>query len=393
MKVLQLTPYFFLSWSKDRPVELIQEVSKGLVNENHGVTIYSTDVFNKDRQLRNKRTIIDGVEVFEYKSIGRYPFCLSFELMANVSKIIRNFDVVHVHEYRTFPSAIIHHYAKKNNVPYVVQAHGALQQTSEKTLMKKGYDAILGLHILRDAAGVIAVTETEAFQYESMGVRRERIAVIPNSVDLAQYKRLPASGLFKKRYSIPSHEKIVLYLGRLHETKGIDLLIRSFAQVSKEIKDVKLVIAGKDYGCETELRGLVKELNLSSKTIFTGFLPTHEKIEAFVDSDVFVIPTYFGFPHVMLESCACGTPIVTTTKGDELGWIDGNVGYVVQYGSDEEGIRSLGDAIERILGDARINKQFSQRCKEIVEEEFNWTATVKKLEQFYRKVIAEAHAT
>ena len=56
-----------------------------------------------------------------------------------------------------------------------------------------------------------------------------------------------------------------------------------------------------------------------------------EKITIFVDADVFVTPSFSGFPVTFLEACACSTPIITTNKGDELDWIHNKVGYVVEY--------------------------------------------------------------
>jgi len=95
--------------------------------------------------------------------------------------------------------------------------------------------------LLRDASKVIALTQMEADQYRRMGVPEEKIAIIPNGIDLSEYANLPPQGAFKKKYGIKEEEKIVLYLGRIHESKGLGMLAEAFSFVAKETKMLGLL--------------------------------------------------------------------------------------------------------------------------------------------------------
>jgi len=298
-------------------------------------------------------------------------------------KDIHRFDVIHLHEYRTFQNLVVHHYAKKYAVPFVLQAHGTLPRIMTKQRLKWLYDVLFGYRLLRDASKVIALSQMEAEQYRGMGVPEEKIEVIPNGIDLSEYADLPPKGSFKKKFNIPDDKKIILYLGRIHKTKGIDFLVKAYAYLTKNLKyqNAVLVIAGPDDGFLAEVMSLVGSLGISDSVLFTGFMSSDDKLEALVDADVFVTPFFYGFPMTFLEACATVTPIITTTLGDTLEWIDGNVGYVTppKYSDSAK-------AILEIISDDELHEKFSRNCRETVKSKFSLEKVVDKLEQIYKEI-------
>jgi glycosyltransferase involved in cell wall biosynthesis len=296
---------------------------------------------------------------------------------------IRKFDVVHVHSWQQFTDVIVHHYASRYSVPYFMQVHGSLSRVGRK-FRKLLYDSTLGYRVLNKASKVIALNKVEAEQYRSMGVPAEKIAIIPNGIDLSEYAELPPKGSFKKKFNISEDKKIILYLGRIHKTKGIDLLIKAYAYLKNEMKysDAVLVIVGPDDGYLSDAKVLANSLGLYGSVMFTGFISSEDKLMALVDAEVFVTPLFYGFPMTFIEACVAGTPIVTTCLGDTLEWIDGNVGYVVQ-----PTFRDLAEAIYRIVSDDELRRRFSKNCIEIVKSEFLIERVVKKLMKFYEEVV------
>jgi glycosyltransferase involved in cell wall biosynthesis len=217
-----------------------------------------------------------------------------------------------------------------------------------------------------------------------MGVPEEKIAIIPNGIDLSEYAELPPKGSFKKKFNIPEDRKIILYLGRIHRTKGIDFLIRAYAILKNKMnfKDAVLVIAGPDDGYLNEAKALANRLGILNSTVLTGFISSEYKLSALVDADVFVTPSFYGFPMAFLEACAVGTSIVTTSLGDTLEWVDGNVGYVAQPTPSD-----LAEAIYRIISDDELRKKFSRNCIEIVKSEFSIERVVEMLENVYEEAL------
>jgi len=385
MRILQVIPYFYPTWRFGGSVKVAYDISRKLVNRGHSVTVYTSDIKDENLRVGTAFKEVDGINVFYFRnlsiSLAKKKIFITPSLISALKKNVRSFDIVHIHGNRTTLNPIFHHFLKKGSVPYVLQSHGGLPSIG---LSKNLYDLFFGYRLLRDASKVIALTRIEAEQYRSMGVPGEKIAIIPNGIDLSEYADLPPKGSFKRKFNIPEDRKIILYLGRIHKTKGIDLLIRAYAYLKNEMKDKDtiLVIAGPDDGYLNEARTLTNSLEVYNSVIFTGFISNEDKLKALVDAEVFVTPSFYGFPVTFLEACAVGTPIVTTSLGDTLEWIDGNVGYVTQPTP-----RDLAEAIYRIISGAELHRRFSKNCIKIVKSEFSIEKMVKKLMKIYEEVV------
>lgn len=361
--------------------------AKKLTEKGHMVTVYTTDAGNtwSSRLDVMGTEIRDRIKIYYFKNISnsfafRNRIFLPIGSATAIKKNIRNFDIVHLHEYRSLMCIFLHYYAKKNGVPYILQAHGSVLPIFQKQQLKRIFDSLFGYKILKDASRVIALTKTEAEQYIKMGVDEDKIQLVPNGVNLSEYEIMPKKGEFKRKFGLKNDEKIILYAGRLHVSKGIDLLIEAFADISSDLDNTKLVLLGPDDGFRLSLDSLIQKLDLNDKVIFTGFVDSYEKKMAFVDASVFVTPQFSGFPVTFLESCACGTPIITTNNGDELDWINNNVGYVVEYDKDR-----LRDAITYILKNEDVRERFGEKGKLLVRDRFDWDKIVNNLEVIYEK--------
>jgi len=379
MKILQVVS----SW-KGGVIKVAFDVSRMLRELRHEVTIYITNLAFGNSNLDKK----GDVKILSFNSLcsqiaKRVKVYITPRLIPRAREV-RNFDIVHIHGYRTFQNGVIYYFVKKYEVPYILQAHGSLPRIMAKQSLKWLYDVLFGYRLLRDAAKVIALSRVEAEQYRSMGVPEEKIAIIPNGIDLSEYAELPPKGAFKKKFNIPEDRKIILYLGRIHRIKGIDFLVKAYAYLTKKMnfKDAVLIIAGPDDGYLNEVKALADSLGVYNSTVFTGFISSEDKLGALVDADVFVTPSFYGFPMTFLESCAVGTPIVTTSLGDRLEWIDGNVGYVTQPTPHD-----LAEAIYRIISDDKLRRKFSRNCIKVVRSDFSLEKVVEKLEKVYEEVV------
>jgi len=391
MKILQVVPYFPPAYAFGGPVKVAYQISSELVKRGHEVVVYTTDAKDFDSRLEmgSSSNIIKGIIVHRFRNLSltlikKLKLFITPQLTSFANKEVKKFNVIHLHEYRTFQNIVIRHYACKYGVPYVLQAHGSLPSIMAWRGLKWIYDVFFGYRLLSDASKVIALSRVEADQYRSMGVPEEKIAIIPNGIDLSEYAELPPKGSFKKKFNIPEDEKIILYLGRIHKTKGIDFLVRAYAHLINEMnfKDAVLIIAGPDDGYLNEAKALADAVGVSNSVMFTGFISSEDKIGALVDTDVFVTPSFYGFPITFLEACAVGTPIITTSLGDILEWIDGNVGYVTQPTPHD-----LAEAIYKIISDDVLHRKFSKNCIKIVRSNFSIEKVVEKLEKVYEEVV------
>ena len=391
MKILQIIPYFFVDWAGGRggrPVETVYGLSKALVEQGHSVSIYTTNAFNKIEVCRDNTLDLDGIRIHEFDSLtsrGSFPIHLyiSPSLIPALRNTMSTFDIIHLHEYPTFQNLLAHHYAMKHGIPYVLQAHGSVAPSSQKGVLKKVFKALCGHRILRDAAKVIAVSPMEVEQYKRMGISEDKIEIVPNGIDITEFQNLPERGKFRRKHGLDNAEKIVLYLGRIHQVKRIELLVRSFAKVAKELRSVKLAIAGPDDGYLPLVKQLIKERQIEEKVLLTGPLYKKEKLEAYIDADVFVNPRpdeIFGI--VFLEALACGTPVICTTGCGIANIINGQVGLAVSFNE-----ACLCNAILSLLTDESMRLKFSKHGKWLVRERFTWEKIAKQVEPIYSQCL------
>ena len=389
MKLLQVIPTLTVKHGGTRVVSYL--ISKELAKRGHEITIFTSDV-DLSQEL-TKTLQCHQIKVRSFKATLKkvtyaQKYYITLGLMKKeVLEAIKHFNVIHLHGYRTFQNVILHYHAKKSNIPYILQAHGSIPRKGKQWL-KWFYDVLFGYRLLRDASKVIALSRVEAEQYKSMGVPEEKIAIIPNGIDLSEYIELPPKGTFKKKFNIPEAKKIILYLGRIHETKGIDFLVKAYAHLKNEMhfKDAILVIAGPDDGYLGEVKHLVQELDISSSVLFTGPLYGKDKISAYVDSDVYVLPSrYETFPMTVLEAYACGTPVIASKVGGLMDLvIEGVTGLLFESGD----VMELAKSIFLLLDNQEKAEDMGLKGRQLVKEKFSIESVVDKLERVYKEVIS-----
>ena len=395
MKILQVTPYFPPAYAFGGPVKATYQISRELIKRGHEVVVYTTDVKDFGSRLEiDSSNAIEGMKVHRFKNLSltlvkKLKLFITPQLALFARKEVKKFDIIHLHEYRTFQNIVIRYYARKYNVPYVLQAHGSLPRIGAWQKLKWVYDILFGYRLLRDASRVIALTQVETDHYRRMCVSEEKIAIIPNGIDLSEYAELPPKGSFKKKFNIPEDKKIILHMGRIHKIKGIDFLVRAYAYLKNEMKckDAVLVIVGSDDGFLGEVKSLVQSLGISRFVIFTG--PLYEKIKlgAYVDSDIVVLPSrYETFPNVVLEAYACSKPVVASNVEAIPDMVlHGKTGLLFQAGD----VKGLANAIAYMLTHSEEAERMGRNARRLVEERFSIDRVVTQLEALYEKVLKD----
>jgi glycosyltransferase involved in cell wall biosynthesis len=388
MKVLQVISSFPPAYSYGGAARVAYEVSKELVKRGHEVTVYTTDVYDENSRLKYDENpiIMDGIKVYHFKnlsnSLAKNNFPIALEMFTFLKKNIQNFDLVHIQEYRSFQTIFAQHFAKKYDVPYILQPHGSTPRILEKKLLKFFFDFSFGYNIFKNAAKVVAVSEEEAEFDTKMGAKEKDISVVYNGLDNKFFTLSPVVGIFKRKHDI--NGKMILYLGRIHKTKGIDFAIKAFSELSTEMDDLSFVIAGSDSGFKKELDKLINELNLSKKVRFTGFIDEEEKIHAYSDADLFVHTVQYmgGVGLAPIEAVLCNTPVIVTKECGEL-IKKANSGYIVDYND----VTSLKDTMKYVLENPEEVHITINRTQEFIMKNFTWEKVAEQVLEIYYKVV------
>lgn len=413
MNILHVTHFFVPCREAGGVVNAVYEISKKQVETSNDVTVFTTDSCSERIHLDNRFNVdVNGIKTYYFKNISN---TLKWKTMVDTpieaksffKKELKNFDIVHIHEHRHSLAILAHHYAIKYDIPYVVQSHGSVLPFFQKEGLKKVFDKFWGCGILKDANKLFATSDVEANQYIKMGGDENQIEIVPMGVNLDEYAKLPATGNFRKKYNISNSDKIILFLGRLHKIKGLDLLLESFNILknqftnfendsapnnsvtnnftdSDNLNQLKLVIVGPDSDFKEELVDLANNLNISNDIIFTCGLFGDDKLKAFADCDIFVLPSqYESFGISALEAMLFSKAIVITDKNHMSSIINNNVGLVAKYNPE-----SLSKAMFKLLTNDELRNDFGKCGNALVMDKYNWDVIEKQISDIYTNVIA-----
>jgi glycosyltransferase involved in cell wall biosynthesis len=367
-------------------VDLVYKLSKALVTKGHEVELYAGD-YLWDQSFADTLPEVKIRTFHDYSRIGGMYFTPG--MAAELDKRIREFDIVHLHCMRSYQNILVHHYAKKYGVPYILDTHGSLPRKVVgefifKTPIRWLFDITFGDRILRDACQVVAETELGVNEYKKFGISRDMIALIPPPFDTEQFAVLPTSGLFKKRFNLES-KKLITFLGRIHQIKGFDFLVKSFSELARNRDDVILVIAGNDDGYKSTLDSLISSLGISDKVLYTGFLKGDEKLGLLVDSDIVAqTSVYEQGAWAPIEAVLCGTPIIVTGHtgaGEDVKRMD--AGYLVEY----DNVPQMVQLITKILDNPVEAKTKAKNAAAYVRTHMSIEKRIIDYENLYKSCI------
>jgi glycosyltransferase involved in cell wall biosynthesis len=237
--------------------------------------------------------------------------------------------------------------------------------------------------ILKSAGELYSLNREEA-DYVAQRFRRPS-SVLANGIDVADYER-SEQGKFRAKHSELAGRDFILFVGRLHPIKGIDLLTRSFAHARKRGMELDLVIVGPDDGARAGVESLAQELGISDRVHFTGGLFGEEKRDAFAACTIFAHrPRFEGFGITVVEGLASAKPVVTTKECR----LDGaaEAGALRQAADTDE---AFGDALYEIATSPERGRALGARGRAWVLEMLDWESLVRRVDESYRRVRATA---
>ena len=230
-----------------------------------------------------------------------------------------SFDAVVVHGIWQYHSFAVWRTLHGTSTPYFVFPHGMLDPWFKRTYPLKHLKKLLywpwaEYRVLRDAAAVLFTSEEERrLARESFSRYRCREVVVNYGTAAPEVDLAEAREDFRKAFPQLRDESFLLFLGRLHEKKGIEELIQAFAASPSG----RLVIAGPcaDEGYRRELARLTNNLGAASGITFTEMLSGQQKWGAFVAAEAFILPSHQeNFGIAIAEALACGLPVLISNK-------------------------------------------------------------------------------
>lgn len=287
------------------------------------------------------------------------PF-LFLSLFFHIRKYEKDQNFVHAHW--LIPQGIIHAFCKK---PYLVTGHGG-----DVGELNQSIFYLLKKRCLKKASAVTVVSKhlqnilKEKYDYENS-------TVIPMGCNTAYFS--PANRI--ENYFSQGSQKVVLFVGRLAEKKGVPYLIQAMQQVN-----ALLMIVGSG-PLEEECRSLVSQLHLEHKIHFLGPKPHTQLRSIYASADVFVAPSITtksgdveGFGLVILEAMASGLPVVASSSG-------GITDIITHEGNgllaEEKNAAQLAASINRLLDSPQLHAKLSQASLQTAAD-FDYSVIAQK---------------
>jgi D-inositol-3-phosphate glycosyltransferase len=341
--------------------------------------------------------------------IGYWPKMEVFEhldeftakLLEHAASEGKSYDLVHAHYWLS--AKVARTLEREWNVPVVQMFHTL--GLVKREVIDEDVDGESDLRIeiereaVRKSAAVIAASEIELSELRRLyRANTSRVAVIPCGVDSVVFHPVRQADA-REKLGRDQCERLILFVGRIEQIKGIDVLLRALGILFQRHPDIRsdlclLVVGGAldpgDDAPETEkileLRRLVHEHRLESNVSFVGSRGQEDLALYYAAADLCAVPSLTeSFGLVALEAMACGTPVVGTRVGGLQTVIEnGKSGLLVPAGDDE----ALAEAMAQVLTDARLRMHLAHGARDRAEH-FTWRRVGDRMVDLYDRVLNE----
>jgi glycosyltransferase involved in cell wall biosynthesis len=376
------------------PSKVAVELCEALAARGTEVTLFSTNLGEQGRWSpfaspvladvpTDRSTWINGVERRYFEVTWPSRLACSPDMARALHQRIRGFDLVHVHSLYQFTTTAAGHHARRWRIPYIVRPHGTLDPYLRRrhAVRKALYDRVVQRGQLDGAAAIHYTSQDELELARPLGITAPGV-VVPLGVNVREFDPLPPRGSFRARHPGLEGKRLIVFLGRLTQKKGIDLLVHAFARLATEFPDAHLVLAGpEDSGFGRTVQGWVDSAGLGLRTTTTGILLGRQKLELLADTDIWVLPSYTeNFAMAAVEALACGLPVVLTDRVNIHAEVSGaGAGLVVGCDAGE-----LAAAIRRLLTDGELRRRLMAAGPALVRRRFTWDRAAQRMVEVYQ---------
>lgn len=293
-------------------------------------------------------------------------------------------DILHMEALWRYPQLLMTAWKKHKKAPIVCSPHGMLDPyiINNQGWLKRFISKLFFQKSLESVDCYHALCQKEYEDIRAYGLKHP-VAIIPNGVNM------PASDL---KFEKTDNKRHLLYLGRLHKKKGVDLLIKAVADFKNEnatlLDNWQIDLVGWDHeNCKAELERIVAENHLEDIVVFHGGLFGKDKQRMYATADGYILPSHGeGLPMTVLEAWSWKLPVIMTPEchlpegyaADAAIRINDNVvsvknGLMNFFGMDDEKRKAIG-----------------RRGYDLVCEKFTWDASARKMIEVYEWLLGKS---
>ena len=382
MRILHVIPSVSPRWGG--PSFVIRKMAQGLAERGVETHVATTDDNGASRlDVPLDRPIVqDGVVYWHFRRQTSFYMC-SLPFTKWLWQHAADYDLIHIHALFSYCSNVAAWIARRKEIPYIIRPFGVLNRWGMKNRrprLKRLSFAVVEKGLLTSAAFVHYTSEQERIEASELRFSHNAV-IIPNPVEASPASRDDLRGTFRAHYPQLAGHRLILFLSRIDQKKGLDLLIPAFRQVVTRYPNTVLVIAGDGNRNFTQiLHRQVQENGVDDSVLWTGFLSGREKFAALADADIFVLPSYSeNFGNAVVEAMALGVPVVITDQvGIHCEVAKGRAGLVTKAA-----VIPLANALDAMLCDDRLQSEFGSNARLLAIKQFSSEAVIDRVIDAY----------
>jgi glycosyltransferase involved in cell wall biosynthesis len=387
-RILHATPYFAPAFVYGGPPRSVLGLCRGLQRANVQVSVVTTTA-NGTGELAPEVTaagMFQGLRV-EYlpRTFPRRSFAAP-RLAPMLDAHRRDYDLVHIHGCWNFFGWAAARWCRRARVPYVVSPRGMLHPWSfaHGRIRKAVAYWLIEARTLEGARFIHTTSDEESRIVSALGVAAD-IVMIPNGVDAAVPEPQAAIDEFRRRIGADSTDFVLLFLGRLHPKKGLDVLIDAFRSALKINPHLYLALAGSgDAAYVAQLHNATADLQAQHRIVFPGFLDGEERRLALASADAFVLTSRSeNFGLSVGEAMAAGLPVVVSRDCPWPRIEEWRAGFWV-----ENTAAAIASGIVRLAENPEAARAMGENGRQAVGRALDWNDLAVNMLRAYRSALA-----
>jgi len=301
--------------------------------------------------------------------------CISPGMAKGLDKAAQEAEIIHSHGLWMMPNIYPGSSVQGTDCRLVCSPHGTM---TEWTLRRSYWKKKVFWHLWQKKALQRAACFHATAVEEIQDVRRcgfsQPIALIPNGITIPD-------GSGRNRDQLERRQ--LLFISRIHPKKGIDILLKAWAQLQDRFPDWELLIVGPDhYGSIAKMQSLAKQVG-AKRVSFPGPVYGEEKLQVYKNADLYVLPTHSeNFGLTIAEALACGVPAITTKGAPWEGLVKNECGWWIDIG-----VEPLYRCLEEAMSASREELDvLGQRGREWMIRDYSWDVVGEMMAKTYHWV-------
>lgn len=375
MKIVELTSQ--ISRHSAGVWEVVAELSGALIRESK-LDVRVLGIEGGDTAIESVRLPKGTVQAASALGFGSFGYAPGMVRMLNEISP----DIIHSHGLWMYPSLLSERWGRWSGRPRIVSPHGMLDGWA---LRNRRWRKCLAFFMyekrnLTRSTAIHALNERERMAIRGLGIAAP-IAIVPNGVRLVE----------SRRYEAPwdvewaAGKKVLLYLGRIHRKKGIDMLIDALIDLRRKGSSFmeEWVVAVVGWG-EREFEGALKEKvsegGVEKSVLFVGGLFGEDKQAAYACADAFILPSLSeGLPMVVLEAWSHSLPVLITSECNLP--CGAAVGAAIDIEPSSISISIALESMNEIADEELV--RMGKKGRRLVEREYSWEVVADKMAEVY----------